>query len=282
MSLLHYIFSLLKLIKYLVFRGDFFSNIQGLKASTEDCFVLGNGPSLIEQLKKLDTFTNKGNLFVVNNFVLTEYYKKLKPKYYVFADPCYWDDKMHLDDYLNSQETLYMVAKETDWEINIIAPNDAEFRFKEIFSENKNIKLYFINSYPVAPSIRKISYYLYSKFYSCPHYQNVLVLTTFLAINIGFKEINLLGAEHSWTENIRVNYNNEVCLEDKHFYDLQPKLSPWIKVDGTIYKMGEILSDLSKMFQGYYYVNEYAKFKNAVIYNCTPNSYIDAFKRKFL
>nr|WP_314865786.1 hypothetical protein [uncultured Flavobacterium sp.] len=282
MNLLHYIFSLLKLVKYLLFRGNFFSNIRSIKVSTKDCYILGNGPSLIEQLKKAKTFTSIENLFVVNNFVLTDYYKELKPKYYVFADPCYWDDKMHLEDYLKSQEILSKVAKETDWEINIIAPNDAEIKFKEIFSGNKNIKLYFINSYTITPLIRKITYFLYSKFYSCPQYQNVLVLTTFLAINIGFKEINLLGAEHSWTENIRVNDNNEVCLEDKHFYDLQSKLSPWIKVDGTIYKMGEILSDLSKMFQGYYYVKDYAEYKNAEVYNCTPKSYIDAFKRKFL
>jgi hypothetical protein len=282
MNLLRYIFRILELIKYLIFRGSFISDISNVNTDLKDCYILGNGPSLYQQLKNINTFTNKENIFVVNNFVLTDYYKELKPKYYVFADPCYWDDKMHLEEYLKSQEILVKIAKETDWEINIIAPNDAEVLFNKIFSGNKFIKLYFINSYSIEPSFKKVSFYLYSKFYSCPHFQNVLVLTSFIAINIGFKEINLLGAEHSWTENIRVNEYNEVCLEDKHFYDLQPKLSPWKKVDGTVYKMGEILSDLSKMFHGYYCINEYAKYKNSVVYNCTPNSYIDVFKRKFL
>ena len=280
MNVIYFMFRLLKLIPYLLIKGNLNPSIRDLKASTEVCYLLGNGPSLIKQLNESKIFTNPESLFVVNNFALTDHYIKIKPKYYVFADPCYWDDKMHLNEYLKSQDVLNKVANETDWEINIIAPNLAKNRFREVFSNCNNVNLYFVNTYSLLPSIKKITYFLYSKYYSCPQYQNVLVLATFVAINIGFKEINLLGAEHSWTENIRVNDNNEVCLEDKHFYELKPRLLPWINVKGHVYNMSDLLIDLSKMFQGYNYLKDYAKYSNTVIYNCTPNSYIDAFERK--
>lgn len=280
MNVIYFVLRLIKLFPYLIIKGNLNPLIRNLKASNEVCYILGNGPSLINQLDESKIFINQETLFVINNFALTDYYKKLKPKYYIFADPCYWDDKMYLNEYLKSQAILYKVAKETDWEINIIAPYLAKNRFKDVFSDNKNINLYFVNTFSLLPSIKKITYFLYSKYYSCPQYQNVLILASFVAINIGYREVNLFGCEHSWTENIRVNDNNQVCIEDKHFYELKPKLSPWIKVNGEVYNMSEILIDLSKMFQGYYYIKDYAKYKNTVIYNCTPNSYIDAFDRK--
>ena len=270
----------LKIFAYLVLKGKFLNNFKNLKISSETCYVLGNGPSLAVSLKN-SKIENQKNIFVVNNFVLSEHYCLLKPKYYVFADPGYWDDTSHFEEYLKSQAILQKIANETNWEINIIAPISAEKCFRKHFSTKNNFKLYFVNKYCI-DSKHKFVYFLYENYYTCPCFQNVIVLVTFLALNFGFKEINLLGVEHSWTENIRVNKENQVCLSDKHFYEIEAKLSPWIKLDGSVYKMSEILTDLSKMFRGYYYLKYYAKYKKAIIYNCTPNSYIDAFERKLL
>lgn len=282
MKLLKFGYRLIRASAYLFLKGSFQPIIRNLKADNEVCYILGNGPSLNKQLTESDFLQKQENLFVVNNFVLTDYYQVLKPRYYVFADPCYWDDKMHLQEYLKSQSVLQKVSYETNWEINIIAPKAAEACFRKHFECNKNINLFFLNTNLIEPSYVNIAYFLYSKYYALPHYQNVLVLASYLALNIGFKEVNLLGAEHSWTENIRVNNENQVCLMDKHFYDLDAKLVPWIKVDGGVYKMSEILVDLSKMFEDYHVIADYAKFKNRIVYNCTPNSFVDAFKRKII
>lgn len=280
MKFINYFLRLSIIFLSLIYRRKFFKKAIELNYSNRTCSILGNGPSLIDQLVAGDFLYKQENLFVVNNFVLTDYYKQLKPKYYVFADPCYWDVNSDQVEYLKSQSVLKKISNETDWELTIIAPIAAETAFKDHFKTNSKIMFYFFKAKTLSPVFPKISHYLYSKNFICPEYQNVLVIASFLAINMGFKEINLFGAEHSWTELIRVNTKNQVCFTDKHFYDLEAKLKPWINVNGNIYRMSEILIDLSKMFQGYYYIYDYAKYKGATVYNCTPNSYIDAFERK--
>ena len=114
-----------------------------------------------------------------------------------------------------------------------------------------------------------------------PMLYNVLQPTIFNAIKMGYKEIRLYGVYHSWTEEIRVNDKNEVCLIDRHFYDEKNiKLLPLKKTNGEILKMYEILSDLSKVFFSYCQVRKYADYKKCKIINCTENSYIDAFERE--
>lgn len=280
MNFVSYTYRLVRVLLYSVYKGSFFKEGIQLKTVNQSCCIIGNGPSLIHQLESSDFLYKQEDLFVVNNFVLTDYYQKIKPNNYVFADPCYWDSNCHKEEFLKSQDILKKIAKETNWEMNIIAPMNAEICFKNHFKNHSKIKLHFFKAKTLNPLYKKISHYLYSKDIICPEYQNVLILTSFLALNIGFKQINLFGAEHSWTESIRVNSFNQVCLQDKHFYELEAKLLPWINVKGDVYKMHEILVDLSKMFQGYYYILDYSKFKQATIFNCTPNSYIDAFKRK--
>lgn len=280
MKFVKFSYRLLRVFLSFVYKGRFFKDGINLKTTNKSCCILGNGPSLIHQLEDSDFLYQQEDLFVVNNFALTDYYKKIKPKYYVFADPCYWDSKCYNAEFLKSQDVLRKIGKETDWEMNIIAPIDAEICFNDYFKNNLKIKLHFFKAKTLNPSYKKISHYLYTKDFICPQYQNVLIISCFLALNIGFKQINIFGAEHSWTESIRVNSLNEVCLQDKHFYELEAKLSPWINIRGNVYKMDEVLVDLAKMFKGYYYILDYSNFKQASIFNCTPNSYIDAFERK--
>ena len=115
-----------------------------------------------------------------------------------------------------------------------------------------------------------------------PRPQNVLVPSIFNGINMGYNEIIIYGADHSWTENIRINNANQVCLTDSHFYDQEEvSLKPWRKAtEGReIYKMYEILWDLSNTFKSYHTLREYADTQGCHIVNKTGGSYIDAFDR---
>ena len=44
---------------------------------------------------------------------------------------------------------------------------------------------------------------------------------------MGFKTLNIYGADHSWSEDLRVDNNNRVCKISRHFYDevLLPQIS---------------------------------------------------------
>jgi hypothetical protein len=121
---------------------------------------------------------------------------------------------------------------------------------------------------------------LYKSYLGGPPMKNVLIASIYLSINIGFKQINLLGSDHSWTSALIVNEMNQVCLADSHFYDKQSvKQKPLRHIYGSEYKMHEILRDFALMFEGYHVLNQYANYLGCRVYNKCQNSFIDAFER---
>ena len=54
--------------------------------------------------------------------------------------------------------------------------------------------------------------WLHKRGWVSPNGSNVSIGAIYSAILNGYKEINLLGLEHSWMKDIRVNDKNEVVL----------------------------------------------------------------------
>lgn len=249
------------------------------QTDAETCIVLGNGPSLKTSFQKHIDKISKQTLFCVNSFATTNEYNLLKPKYYIMLDDGFW--KSEHDTVMKTFES--MVSK-TNWDIQLLVPQIAKKskRFDELVSKNKHIHLTYFN-YTVFKGAEGIAHYFYSKNMAMPQSQNVLVSSIFLAINAGFKKIIVLGADHSWHENIHVNNENIVCIKDVHFYDdsEQTKYVPITKgLHSTeTFKFHELLNAWSKAFYGYWILKKYALTKNCTIENASPNSYIDAFKR---
>ena len=76
--------SFIALLKVLI-RSSFF--IKKNSINSQSCFILGNGPSLKNALNQYQGFLTSQVLFCVNGFSNTEYFEKLKPKYYVINAP---------------------------------------------------------------------------------------------------------------------------------------------------------------------------------------------------
>ena len=117
-----------------------------------------------------------------------------------------------------------------------------------------------------------------------PQSQNVLVASTFLAINTGFKEINIVGADHTWHEHLHVDENNVLTNKQFHFYDNEEKITyvPFKKGMhlSETFKVHEIFATWSKTFYGYFVLQNYANSRNCKIYNASEITFIDAFERK--
>jgi hypothetical protein len=240
------------------------------------CYVLGNGPSLKEEINNFNLETNLSSLFVVNAFAKSEYYVSLKPTFYILIDPVYWTTDLE-EVWLNERQVLNDIINKTTWELNIIVPYISYNFFKNKFNCNKNLKLFFYN-HTIVEGESISNFFLYSFNLSTPVFQNVLAASIFIAINLGFKDIYLLGADHSWLADIHVDEFNNVCWEEKHFYG-STKLKPFIKSDGSVYKLSQLLNDYSKMFRGYEILKKYALFKKSNIINLTKNSFIDSFQK---
>jgi hypothetical protein len=249
------------------------------KAKQNDCIILGNGPSLKQSLDKDPDVLKESSLFCVNNFATTPEFIELKPSYYVILDPGFFLHKQRTD-VINTFNTL---KNKVNWELTLLVPyssrRDADVQF---FINNKSfVKISFFN-YTVFKGFNGLAFKMFEKNLSMPQFYNVLGAAIFLAINMGYKKINLAGADHSWFETIVVNDDNMLCRKDLHFYDKEEQ--PWIPiidpVSGKTQKIGDFFHAMYKVFNSYYLLNQYANSRNCNIYNTSTFSYVDAFERK--
>jgi hypothetical protein len=248
-------------------------------AQSDTCIILGNGPSLKTSLEKHPEFFNQHPLVCVNNFSTTDEYVILKPTYYVILDFGYWlsDTKIILD-------TLEALKTKTTWSIRFFVPQIASKsnRFNDLCKANPNIHLHYFN-YTVFKGFPFIAHWLYSRNFAMPQSQNVLVVSLFLSINLGFKNIYLLGADHSWHENLYLDEHNTLCVKHVHFYGDAEKVKyvPFVKGShlNETFKMHEIMTTLGKVFYGYESIKMYADNRGTAIYNASEISFIDVFNR---
>jgi hypothetical protein len=114
-----------------------------------------------------------------------------------------------------------------------------------------------------------------------PLAQTVVVGALFTLINIGYKRIYLVGADHSWHESFFMDENNVLYLSDKHFFseDVQPTPLIFGQKETQFAKMHEACMSLAYVFQGHQEVSEYAKYAGSKIYNASGKTYIDAYER---
>ncbi|MDD2367115.1 MAG: DUF115 domain-containing protein [Desulfuromonadaceae bacterium] len=248
-----------------------------------EIYLLGNGPSLNNNLDNVKKTLQSNDCMCVNNFAESDLFAVIKPGYYILLDPNFWRADC-LKGVTEAREHLYeTINRKTEWCMTLLVPIAAKkhLDWENIFIQNKNIKIYFFNSTPLA-GYKSVIHRLYKYNMGMPHPQNVLVAAIFTAINMGYKNIYLLGADHSWHEDLVLNNDNVVCLRNKHFYDEETvKLVPWKKGDNgeTTWKMHEILTALAKMFEGYQHLEEYSRYRGVNIINASVKTSIDAFTR---
>lgn len=248
---------------------------------TQDIIILGNGPSLKGNLEKDMNILKKTNTFAVNKFCLTPEFHLLKPKYYLLIDPAFYIKKNTSLKFLELQKNIFdAFIKVKDWDLTLFIPvrTDMQDNWNSLIMNNKHITIRYINSND-ANGFKSIIFTLYKYNFAMPMTQNVLVGAIFLSLNMGYKNIYLLGAEHSWTEHLRVNNKNQLFICNKHYYGEENTIFYKGIEQQEIWKMHEILLAWSKTFMSYFVLRDYAKKVNANIYNLTTDSYIDAFPK---
>ncbi|RZJ63326.1 MAG: hypothetical protein EOO47_28675 [Flavobacterium sp.] len=101
---------------------------------------------------------------------------------------------------------------------------------------------------------------------------------------MGFKETYLLGADHTWHENLVVNNDNVLCIKDVHYYDRNQEVNikPFYKGLYTkeTFSVAEIFENWMKVFKGYEAIAKYATYCSSSVINASDISFIDAFERR--
>ncbi len=249
--------------------------------------VLGNGPSLSTTLSLYEKELQNNICVCVNQFATSKYFRILKPRYYVLWDPNYWNRNCS-ESLTKMIQSLVDILKTVDWKMTIFIPIDAKkwSLFKNLPSENTNIEISYVNYLMYyGEGFQKFIFSLYERNFLTIRAQNVLVEAIFLALGMKFKEILIVGADHTWTDELFVDDSNVLFLKNEHFNDTgTPKMKPFYK-DGSqkvTFTMSEILKAFSLMFKGYEQLEQYSRYLGVKIYNCTEKTYIDAFERRKL
>ena len=253
-------------------------------SDTRRCIVLGNGPSLKSTLEQNLKLIQDTDSFAVNFFWKSEYYEQVKPRYYIIVSTNYWSKGKIDANEEGRQQTFEGIASKTNWEMTLIVPAMAKNHkeWKRVLEANANINIEYINITPIEGFSGFTNWALRLNL-GLPRPHNVLIPAIKLATDLNYKEIFVVGADHSWLKDIYVGSDNLVYLSQKHFYDNNP--APEVMYDGTSNRVRTLADMLMKFvysFQSYFVLKAYAESENINIYNATPESYIDAFERKAL
>jgi len=267
------------------------SNFKGIlktsKLQENRLLILGNGPSLKDSLEKFDKLPSSNlDLMAVNAFATTSYYNKLKPKYYIINAVTYFQKDEEMSPfYIELRKTLFQhLLEDTLWDLYLMVPFRAKKskEFQELISQNKHLHPIYFNQTP-GEGFQCFTKLVYSRSWAIPRPHNVLIPAIMNSLYLGFKEIIIIGADHSWLSEISVNEKNEALVHQKHYYDEQSSRPE--KVQDYITRprrLHEILHKYYLSFQGYWDIEQYSRKRGATIYNSSEISLIDAFERKSL
>lgn len=235
--------------------------------------VMGNGPSLADTIAgSFDALRHYPTL-AVNYAANAEEFYRLKPRYYVMVDPAFFEAKPN-----PNVETLKLnFASRVDWPVTLFIP--AEYRRAFDVTSNPNITLRTINSIGLEgfPWFERMAY---SRRWGTPRPRNVLIPSIMVAIWLGFRNIYLVGADHSWMRTLAVNDDNEVVSVQPHFYkDNEHSLKQAKSIFSTV-RLHEVVHSYYVAFKAYFSIKRFADAVGVNIYNSTPHSFIDAFPRR--
>lgn len=238
--------------------------------------VLGNGPSLKETIAENGELLKTTPTVAVNFMANAPEFWELRPDFYVLADPHFFTGTVH-----ENVATLWQNLSKVSWQMTLCVPRKMLKTARKLLqNSNEQVKLSPFNFVGVE-GFAWFEKWAYRSRLGMPRPRNVLIPAIMTAISAGYKEIYLVGADHSWLETIRVSDENHVISVQPHFYADSKQELKRSEAEYKGYHLHDILKSFYIAFSSYHTLARFAKHCGIKIYNSTPGSFIDAFPRYF-
>lgn len=237
--------------------------------------IMGNGPSLADTIANDAAALKRYPTMAVNFAANADEFYGLKPRYYVLADPVFFAKEPHV----NTVKLWENLATRIDWPMTLFVP--ATQRKNVPAGLPLNIKVEQFNNIGVE-GFRWIENAAFSSGRGMPRPRNVLIVSLMVAIKMGYNRIYLTGADHSWTRTLEVRDDNMVVSIQPHFYKDNDEEHARV---ASVYKdirLHELMYSFYVAFRSYFAIERYARAHGIDIFNATPGSFIDAFRRQSL
>lgn len=231
--------------------------------------IMGNGPSLRDTMTDSADSLRTHTLMAVNFAANAPEFAGLKPEFYILADP-------HFADTTDSEVArLIRSINSIDHRMTLLLP----LGFDTSVFTSPNLTVHHFPAIGIEGA-RALRDFAIDRRLGMPRPRNVLVCAIMCAIWLGFREIYITGADHTWTRTLSVNDQNVVVSIQPHFYTESGSEQERVAAVYRDVRIHEILESFSIAFKAYHDIADYARRHGIDIYNSTPGSFIDAFDRR--
>lgn len=242
--------------------------------------ILGNGPSLAEDLPRLierrEHLTK--DVMAVNFFALDERFEVVRPAYYVLSDPMFFRDSAYRD---RVAELYRALDEKVTWPMNLYVQyyNPERFDYRAALP-NPNIRIIRFHT-QLYRGFRGVEFWLFRRGLGSANFGTVVQVCEYVALLLGYKTLELYGVDHTLLDGLCVDDENRLCRADGHYYDDAPAVPKPIfqKVPRRPYTMSVYLAEVAELFRGHEVLRDYARSLGARIINRTRGSMIDAYER---
>lgn len=244
-----------------------------LQERTRRLVILGNGPSLATTISEYgDHIANEVDAMAVNFAANTPEFRRLRPEYYILADPHFFanPDDANVARLLDNLRCV-------DWKMTLFLPHAA--RKNCPLSPTGFLSIEYYNAVGVE-GFGALEKWAFDRRRGMPRPRNVLIPAIMTGIGMGYKDIRITGADHTWTATLNVDDDNHVLSHQPHYYKEDRKEEKRIRNEYLKYPLHSILYSFYLAFKAYHVIAAYAEKRGVRIYNSTPGSMIDAFDRK--
>lgn len=241
--------------------------------------IMGNGPSLADLLSRNPRAIRECDLMAVNFAPNANMFFELRPGALVLADPHFFvATKTDA-----AVERLWQRLRSVCWPLVVYVPAKYSRKVAELLQPEAGLPApeITVKQFNLTPAEgnQKIMHRLMDKGLAMPRPRNVLIPAIMIALRERYKDIRLVGADHSWSKSLWVDDSNRVVSVQPHFYPDTEKERSRVAKEYEGYHLYHIFNSLAIAFRSYFYIADYAHALGARITNCTPGSFIDAFPR---
>lgn len=246
------------------------SSVPSCGDSGKRLIILGNGPSLRQTISQSMQQLREADTMAVNFAANAPEFFTIRPRFYILADPLFFSGQQH-----DNVKALWENLTAADWDITLLVPFGrkvpASFRHRVVRFNAVGID---------APA------WLENKFFdmqrAMPRPRNVLIPAIMLGVWMNYKDIVIVGADHSWMRTISVDSENRIISVQPHFYKEPEGEQKRVNSEYAGYHLHQIIHSFYVAFNAYHQIARYAAAKGITITNATPDSFIDAFPRATL
>lgn len=208
-----------------------------------------------------------GKVMGVNDGISHADMYPVMPEYYCLADPLYGDPK---DELCDTDKRTVEILENYDKPLQLFM---VDYLYNRMNRDNNNIAYIPVNDLDMPEHISQDKLIALAKANKAvPRFQTVSVMAIYVALQLGYKEIYIHGLDMSYLKTVYVDGKNDTYRNEPHYYG-----DPREGLCGYTYY--EELKCITKSFESFYFLRDYADEIGAKIINMSEFSMVDCYEK---